>query len=154
AFFVLSIAMLGLTAGSLSALRAQRAGVPLRHFVASRSFWLTPAMLGAVVFTLVVPLPADPSLTLQFAVLTVAVAKTIPRVVGGAIVSRIMAEASARIGTVYAIDLTAAAAGALCPLVLLGPLDGVSALVALAALPALASAAIAVDRRGRRRALA
>ena len=154
AFFVLSIAMLRFDRRIAAGAAAQRAGVPLRDFVARRCLQLAPALLAALVVTLVVPMPADPSLTLQLAVLIVAAANTIPMVVGGSIVARIMAESRSPIGIVYAIDLTAAAAGALCPLLLLGPFDGVSALIALAALPALASAAIAADRRGRRRALA
>jgi SAM-dependent methyltransferase len=153
AFFVLSIAMLGLTAGSLEALQSRRAGVPLRDFVAQRSFRLAGAIVFAVVVTLIVPMPADPSLTLQLAVVAVAAANTLPMAIGGSIVARIMAESSTPIGKTYAIDLTAAAAGALCPLVLLGPLDGVSALLVLAAFPALAGAAIATTGPSRKRML-
>src|ERR1051326_2368942 len=71
AFFVLSIAMLGLTAGSLHALRAQRAGVPMRQFVARHCLLLSSTIVLGVIVTLVVPMPADPTLTLQLAVLLV-----------------------------------------------------------------------------------
>jgi hypothetical protein len=151
AFFVLSIAMLGLTAGSLDALKSQRAGVPLRDYVAERSFKLAGAILFAVVVTLIVPMQPDPSLTLQLAVVAVAAASTIPMTVGGSIVARIMAESRAPIGQVYAIDLTAAALGALCPLLLLGPFDGVSALLVLSALPALAGAMVETRAATRKR---
>lgn len=142
AFFVLSIAMLGLTAGSLEALSSQKAGVPLREFVASRSLRLSGALMFALVATLIIPMPTDSSLTLQLAVIAVAAAQMIPMTVGGSIVARIMAESKSPIGTVYAIDLGAAALGALCPLLLLGPFDGVTALIVLAALPALAGGLI------------
>src|SRR5215472_8116323 len=108
AFFVLSIAMLGLTAGSLQALRAQRAGEPLRDFVAQRSLHFSLAMVFGVVVTLVVPMPEDTSVTLQLAVLFVAAANMLPMISGGAIVSRIMAETGVPIGTAYAVDLAAA----------------------------------------------
>jgi hypothetical protein len=146
AFFVLSIAMLGLTAGSLQALRAQQARIPLRPFVAQRCLQMALAIVLALVVTLVVPMAEDASLTLQLAVLFVAAANMLPMIMGGAIVSRLMAEAQVPIGTAYAVDLTAAAAGALSPLVLLGPFDGVDALLVLAALPA--AAAIAIQPRG------
>lgn len=151
AFFVLSIAMLGLTAGSLEALRSQRAGVPLRSYVAERSYKLAGAIVFALVVALIVPMPADPSLTLQLAVIAVAAANTVPMTIGGSIVARIMAESSAPIGRAYAIDLTAAAAGALSPLVLLGPFDGATALIVLAVLPAIAGGVIETDSAKRKR---
>ncbi|HKU37981.1 MAG TPA: hypothetical protein VJR89_07540, partial [Polyangiales bacterium] len=151
AFFVLSIAMLGLTAGSLQALSAQRAGVPLREFVAKRSVQFAGAIMFSLVVALIVPMPADASLTLQLAVIAVAAAHTVPMTIGGSIVARIMAESSAPIGTAYAIDLAAAAGGALLPLALLGTFDGVSAIVMLSALPALAGAAIHPQLAARRR---
>lgn len=154
AFFVLSIAMLGLTAGSLEALKSQRDGEPLRDYVAKRSFLLAGGIVLAVVVTLIVPMQADPSLTLQLAVVAVAAANTVPMTIGGSIVARIMAESRAPIGRVYAIDLTAAAVGALCPLLLLGPFDGVSALLFLATLPAVVGAAIEGRSASRKRMLA
>ena len=153
AFFVLSIAMLGLTAGSLQALQAQAAGVPLRDFVARRCLQLTLAIGFGVVVTLIVPMPDDPTLTLQFAVLSVAAANVLPMILGGAVVSRIMAEVPVSIGTAYAVDLASAAAGALFPLALLGPFDGVSSMLMLAVLPAFASGAIQPRGASRRRAL-
>jgi hypothetical protein len=152
AFFVLSIAMLGLTAGSLRAIQAQRAGLPLRDWIAGQSVQLAGAMVFALVVTLVVPMPADPSLTLQLSVLLVAAANTLPMILGGGIVARIMAESSVPIGITYGVDLSAAAVGALCPLALLGPFDVVDALLVLAVLPAIASAAVQPAGK-RRRAL-
>jgi hypothetical protein len=152
AFFVLSIAMLGLTAGSMQALQARAEGVPLRDFVGRRGLHLALAIAFGVVVTLVVPMPEDTSLTLEVAVLFVAAANTLPMISGGAIVARIMAETGVSIGTAYAVDLVAAAAGALLPLALLGPFDGVSALLVLAALPAVVSGGIQL--RGPRRTYA
>ena len=153
AFFVLSIAMLGLTGGSLQALRAQSEGKPLREWTAQRLVQFALALVFSVVITLAVPMTADPGITLQLAVLLVAAASTVPMILGGGIVARIMAETSVPIGIAYAVDLAAAAVGALLPLAMLGPLDGVSSLLVLAGLPALA-AAFVEEAKGRRNAAA
>ncbi len=149
AFFVLSLAMLGLTAGSLQAYRAREAGEPLGPWVARRALFLAIAIVGSVGVTLAVPLTSDPSVSSFAAILTVAAANAAPMIAGGGIVARIMAETDAPIGQVYAVDLASAAAGALAPLVLLGPLDGPSAVLALAAFAAVC-ALIAGGTRGRR----
>src|SRR5207245_2800624 len=84
----------------------------------------------------------------------VAAASSVPMILGGGIVARIMAETSVPIGIAYAVDLAAAAAGALLPLAMLGPLDGVSSLLVLAGLPALTAAFVEGPKLGRRNALA
>jgi hypothetical protein len=71
-----------------------------------------------------------------------------PLVFGGAVVARLMAESDVPLTTLYAVDLSAAAAGALLPLVLLGPLSGPGALVLIALLVALG--ALALSARGAR----
>lgn len=131
AFLVLSIAMLGLTAGSLQAYDARDRGEPIAPWIARRLELLALSVVGAVGVALSVPLVSDPSATTLTAILVVAGANAVPMTMGGGVVARIMAETDAPVGVVYAVDLAAAALGALSPLVLLGPLDGPSAVIAL-----------------------
>lgn len=137
AFVVLSIAMLGLTAGSLQAYRARELDEPIGPWIARRAAYFAVAIVGSTGVTLCVPLTPDPSGTALAALLAVAGANAIPMTLGGGIVARIMAESDAPVGIVYAVDLVAAALGALSPLVILGPLDGPSALIILGAFAAL-----------------
>jgi hypothetical protein len=154
AFVVLSIAMLGLTAGSLQAYHAREKGEPIGPWIARRAGWFAVAIVGATAVTLSVPLTPDPSGTALGALLIVAGANAIPMTLGGGIVARIMAESDAPVGIVYAVDLVAAALGALSPLVMLGPLDGPSALVLLGALAALIAVVTAPSTMMRGAALA
>src|SRR4051794_260565 len=59
AFVVLSLAMLGLTAGSLSADAARRAKTPLQPWLASRLLRLSASLLGAVFVVTAVPLKLE-----------------------------------------------------------------------------------------------
>jgi hypothetical protein len=142
-FLVLSIAMLGLTAGALSATAAKRAGAPLRPWVAGRLLHLSIGLLAATMVVLNVPLTFTLDAASFGAVLLVIVASTVPMIAGGAVVARLMAEAEVPVATLYAFDLVAAAAGSLAPLAMLGPLSAPSALVALAGVAALASRLLA-----------
>jgi hypothetical protein len=142
AFLVLSIAMLGLTAGSLHAYEARDRGEPMAPWVAHRLELLALSILGAVGITVTVPLVSDISVTALTAILVVAGAIAVPMTMGGGVVARIMAESDAPVGVVYAVDLGAAALGALLPLLLLGPLDGPTAVIALG-VPAAVAAAVA-----------
>src|SRR4051812_34884650 len=72
AFVVLSIAMLGLTAGSLSAFRAREAGTPFDAWIAKRSAFLAVSIVGSAAVTLAVPMVTDPSFTALAAILAVA----------------------------------------------------------------------------------
>ena len=150
AFFVLSLAMLGLTAGSLQAFQAREEGAPVGPWVARRALWLAVAIVGSAAVTLAVPMTTDTSVTGFAAILAVALANAAPMVAGGAVVARVMAEADAPIGQIYAVDLVCAALGALAPLALLGPLDAPSALIVLGAAAAVASVVASPAAAGRR----
>jgi hypothetical protein len=143
AFFVLSIAMLGLTAGSLQALRAQAAGRALEPWLMRRSLLLAGAIIVSLATVLWVPLRSGVTPAARVSLLLVAAATTMPMMAGGGIVARLMAEVDAPIGWVYAVDLGGAAAGALLPLALLGPLDGPSAILFISALAAACGALVA-----------
>lgn len=137
AFLVLSVAMLGLTSGSLIALFARRLGWPLRSFCAVA---LALFALGLLVVTYaLVEIPIELKLEKEAlkSVFKVCAAATLPMIAGGAIVTRLMAESPVRVSLLYAADLAAAAGGALLPLWLLGPLSGPGALLWLGAALAL-----------------
>ncbi|MDB4981554.1 MAG: hypothetical protein JWM82_2306 [Myxococcales bacterium] len=151
-FFVLSIAMLGLTAGALQALRARAAGAPLGPWLAERTILLAVSIIVSLVAALAIPLLSEPTATAFVAMLVVAGAMALPMVAGGGIVTRLMSELDVPIGVVYAVDLAGAAAGALAPLALLGPFDGPSAVLVLAV--AAAACGLLVAPRGQWRVLA
>src|SRR4051794_21205990 len=113
AFVVLSIAMLGLTAGSLQAFRARSENIPLDDWIARRSVVFAGGIVLSIGTAVSVPMLSEPTGTAFAALLVVAGATAVPMTAGGGIVARIMAESDAPVGVVYAIDLGAAALGAL-----------------------------------------
>ena len=153
AFLVLSVAMLGLTSGSLFALWTRRLGWPLRSF---STIALALFALGLLVVTYsLVEIPIDLKLEKAAIILLfeVCAAATLPMIAGGAIVTRLMAESPVRVSLLYAADLAAAAGGALLPLVLLGPFSGPGALLWLGAAIALCAVFVAPAFRERLPAL-
>jgi spermidine synthase len=150
AFLVLSIAMLGTTSGALSAARARANGAPLAPWVSARLVVLALGLVGATLAVLSVPLAFLPDATSMGSVLLVVGAATVPMAAGGGVVARLMAELPVPVSRAYAVDLVSAAAGALVPLALLGPITGPSAPVAVAAVVSLA--ALVVAARGHRAA--
>jgi hypothetical protein len=141
AFVVLSIAMLGLTRGSLEALAA--VGTPLRPWLASRFARFAAGLLTLTAVVCLVPLRLEADPASVAAIALAALAAAWPMVTGGSIVARLMGETELDLGSLYAADLGAAALGALLPLVLLGPLSGPAAMVVVALLAALTSVALA-----------
>jgi len=87
---------------------------------------------------LAMPLAFLPDATSMGSVLLVVGAATVPMAAGGGAVARLMAELPVPVSRAYAVDLVCAAAGALAPLALLGPLSGPSAAVAIACIESLA----------------
>ncbi len=142
AFVVLSLAMLGLTRGSLLAAEARERGEALTPWIAARLGEMALRTLIATAVLVSMPVTFARNLSAFASLLLVATATAAPLVSGGAIVARLMAEAPVALPSLYAVDLAAAALGALAPLVLLGPLSGPGALVLLAALLAMASLAL------------
>ena len=137
AFLVLSLAMLGTTAGALAASRARAAGEPLAPWVARRLVVMALSLLVAAAVTSSVPIVFSADLTSLASVLLMVASATIPMAAGGGVVARLMAELPVPLGRAYAIDLVCAALGALAPLALLGPLSGPSAVVAIGGLMAV-----------------
>jgi len=139
AFVVINLAMLGLTAGSLQAARAERDGRALPSWLAERMVMVGAGLLAADVITVMTPLSFHADALSFLSMLVVVAANTLPMISGGAVIARLMSRGNVSVPTLYAVDLLAAAAGALAPLVLLGPLSGPSATALLAALAAAGS---------------
>jgi hypothetical protein len=156
AFLVLSLAMLGTTAGALAASRARAAGEPLAPWVARRLVVMAFALVAGAAVTSSVPIAFHADLTSLASVLLMVASATVPMIAGGGVVARLMAELPVPLGRAYAVDLICAALGALAPLVLLGPLSGPSALIAVGGAMALAAHFVAApgQRRSARVAIA
>jgi hypothetical protein len=143
AFLVLSLAMLGMTRGSLDAIAAKDS--PIRSWLATRLTALAAGLVGATIAILDVPLTFAPDATSFASILIIVSAVTVPMIAGGGVIARIMTESDVPVARVYAVDLVTAAGGALVPLVLLGPLSAPSSLLAVAALVAVAAHVVADD---------
>jgi hypothetical protein len=139
AFVVLSLAMLGLTRGSLLAVEARARGRPAGPWVAQRLADMSLGLLVATTVLVSMPITFARNLSSFASLVLVAAVTAAPLVSGGAVVARLMAEAPVSLPVLYAVDLVAAALGALLPLAMLGPLSGPGALVAVAGLLAVAS---------------
>src|SRR5215213_9248946 len=138
AFFIISIAMFGLTAGAVWVYLRSDAYRP-EHL----SFHLSVASLGfavATVFALLVQLTIVTSLPASVMSLVVwaefAVALSLPFFFSGIVVSLALTRSPFPVGVVYGIDLLGAALGCLAALVLLNLVSGPSAALWMAALAA------------------
>jgi hypothetical protein len=142
AFFVISIAMFGLTAGAVfvylrrERFRPERLSYDLT--VATLAFALTTNLAILVQLTLVTG--ASPSLTSLVAWAEFALCLAVPFFFSGVVVSLALTRSSYPIGKVYGADLIGAATGCIGVLALLNVMSGPSAvlwvgwLIALAAL--------------------
>jgi len=149
AFLVLSVAMLGLTSGSLFALWTRRLGWPLRSFTAVALALFAMGLLVVTYALVEIPIHLRLEKAALISLFEVCAAATLPMIASGAIATRLMAESPVRVSLLYAADLAAAAGGALLPLVLLGPLSGPGALLWLGAIVALCAVFVSPDLRER-----
>ncbi|HUJ15016.1 MAG TPA: hypothetical protein VL284_14615 [Thermoanaerobaculia bacterium] len=133
AFIVINLAMVGLAAGSIEAARADRSGEPVAPWIARRLLVMSGSLLAADVITVWTPLSFEADLLSFGSMLLLAAANMLPFIAGGSVIARLMSRASESIPALYAVDLVSAAAGALLPLALLGPLSDPSATALLAA---------------------
>src|SRR5262249_5085599 len=140
AFFAISMAMFGLTAGALIAYFNQARFVPER--LLGRLAWIASAFALAVVLSTVVLISTvllDASMGIFLAAvlwLKLIAALLPPYVFAGMGISLALTRSPWPIGLVYGCDLAGAAVGCLGALVLLNLIDGISALLAIAALGA------------------
>lgn len=141
AFFVLSLAMVGLAAGSLDADGSRERYPEWGPFVSSRFARMTVGLLIATTVACLLRVQSGTAWASLLRLLALAVVCTAPLASGGAVVARLMADSKLSAGRLYAVDLGAAAIGAIAPLFLLGPFSAPGALVLLATLSLLASVA-------------
>src|SRR5262249_51336807 len=149
AFFAISMAMFGLTAGALIAYFNQARFVPER--LLGRLAWIASAFALAVVLSTVVLISTvvlDTSVGIFFSAvlwLKLIAALLPPYVFAGMGISLALTRSPWPIGLVYGCDLAGAAAGCLGALVLLNLIDAVPALLVIAGVGA---AAALLFRRG------
>jgi spermidine synthase len=138
AFFVISIAMFGLTAGAVWVhLRRERFRPEHLSFhlaVASLAFALASVLALLIQLTIVTSLPASVMSLVVWA--EFAVALSLPFFFSGIVVSLALTRSPFPIGTVYGADLIGAALGCLGALALLSVVSGPSAVLWVAAVAA------------------
>jgi len=135
AFFIISIAMFGLTAGAvwvyLRSASYSPAQMPYHLGVASLSFALATVFALLVQLTVVTSLPAS---VMSFVVWAeFAVALSLPFFFAGIVVSLALTRSAYPVGIVYGADLLGAALGCLGALALLNLVSGPSAVLWIAA---------------------
>lgn len=140
AFFVISIAMFGLTAGAVWVyLRSDAYGPEqLSHHLstASLGFALATVLAILVQLTIVTSLPASVMSFVAWA--EFAIALSLPFFFSGIVVSLALTRSPYPVGIVYGVDLLGAALGCLGALALLNLVSGPSAMLWIAALAAAA----------------
>ena len=151
AFFAISMAMFGMTAGSLIVYFNPTFFTPERLFAnlawIAAAFAIAVALSTAVLISTVV---IDPASGFVLAVLLwakVIAALVPPYVFAGMAVSLALTRSPWRVGLVYGVDLAGAAFGCLGALALMSTLDGVSAMLMVGAIGAVASCAFALAGR-------
>lgn len=141
AFFVISIAMFGLTAGAVYVYLARRDFSPerLAHQLTVATLGFALATVGAVLVQLTLVTGGAMTFTTFFAWAEFAVCLAVPFFFSGIVVSLALTRSPYPIGTVYGIDLIGAAAGCLGVLGLLNLTSGPSAVLWVGVLAALAA---------------
>jgi hypothetical protein len=141
AFFVISVAMFGLTAGSLF---VYFKGPKINHRTVG--YYLTNAAIGfaiATALSLVVQLSLAlgevKSLTSALVLLELGACLAVPFFFSGVVVSLALTRSPYPVGTVYGVDLIGAAAGSLAVLLLLNLADGPTVVLATAVIGAVAA---------------
>jgi hypothetical protein len=152
AFFAISMAMLGMTAGSL--LVYFKSEIFSRERLFEHLAWISAAFaISIVLSTLSLITTVVGSGTANTSVMTLVVwLKMIailvpPYVFAGMAISLALTRSPWPVGLVYGVDLLGAAFGCLVTLALLSQADAVSVLIAIAAFAALASISFGVARR-------
>ena len=151
AFFAISMAMFGMTAGSLVVYFNPTFFAPERLF--ANVVWITAAFAVVVVLStmmLISTVVIDPATGFLLAVLLwgkVIAALVPPYVFAGMAISLALTRSPWPVGLVYGADLAGAAFGCLGALVLMSTLDGVSAMLMVGAIGAIASCAFALAGR-------
>ena len=139
AFFVISTAMFGLTAGAVWVyLRGERysektLSFDLAHY--SAAFAVSTAL--ALAFQMTLPLLGQPAVTTLLIWIQLAILLSIPFFFSGVVVSLALTRSPYPVGRVYGVDLMGAAVGCFGVLFLLNASDGPSAVLWTSAIAAL-----------------
>lgn len=152
AFLVIAMGLFGFTAGALHVYFHPERYDPehLARSLAAESLKLALAIPVSYGLLLVIPLRTDPVATTVFLFLAFAAAIALPFYPAGIIVAAAVTRSPFPVGRVYAVDLLGAALGAPLVPLLLGVLDGGSAILALSVVATLAAAAFAWSGGDRR----
>jgi hypothetical protein len=153
AFFAISMAMFGMTAGSLFVYFKASLFPPTRLF--EHLSWIGSAFAIAVVISTLSMISTVVLAGLTSAMMAVLWFKLIviilpPYVLAGMAISLALTQSPWPVGIVYGVDLVGAATGCLLVLGLLTWMDGVSALLAVGAIGATAAACFRAAWRGHR----
>ncbi|MCB9704210.1 MAG: hypothetical protein H6711_20140 [Myxococcales bacterium] len=151
AFFVIALAMLGMTAGAVLVFLRPGWFAPaaIGRRLAETSLWgaiVSPLALAWVMASPLVPVTDFMSF---FALVGTGAALALPFAFFGVTLTLALTRAGLPPGRAYGVDLVGAAAGALAVIPLLDRLDGGSAVLAAAAVAALGAAAFAIGARER-----
>lgn len=140
AFLSISMAMLGMTAGALLTYFKLGKITPLNvaSYLSKLSTAYALAILVCFLLQLASPLPLVKVGTLVLIWVKVLILLAAPFTVAGVVVSLALTRSPFPIGITYGVDLVGAAFGCLFVLLLLNSVDAASAMIFVAALPALA----------------
>jgi hypothetical protein len=150
AFFVISMAMFGLTAGAVWVYlqRGRFTALTLSHDLAVYSVVYSIVTSGALVIQLIVPPMFAVALTSVLTWTLLAVAMAAPFFCSGVVVSLALTRSPYPVGRVYGVDLAGAAFGCLASLALISVTDGPSVVLWAAAMGAAASYAFSCSGAG------
>jgi hypothetical protein len=147
AFFAISIAMLGMTAGAVwvylwrERFKTARLAVTLSNFALLTALAMPASMI--LLFCLITSPALSLTTVVSWALLLVVMAA--PYVFAGVVVSLALTRSPFPIGQVYGVDLLGAALGCVAVLALLNVLDGPSAVIVAGAVAALSSLVFAAS---------
>jgi len=145
AFFIISIAMFGLTGGAVWVyLRSESlARLDLNDVLARNAFYFALSTILTLLVQMTLVTSSTASLTSLFAWAELAIALAIPFFFSGVIVSLALTRSPYPIGIVYGVDLVGAAIGCIGVLLMLNIASGPTAILWIAALGAAAASMFA-----------
>ncbi|MBV8850917.1 MAG: hypothetical protein JOZ16_15180, partial [Methylobacteriaceae bacterium] len=145
AFFIISIAMFGLTAGAVWVyLRRERlVESQLNDVLARNAFYFALSTICTLLVQMTLVTSSTASLTSLFAWAELAIALAIPFFFSGVIVSLALTRSPFPIGVVYGVDLIGAAIGCVGVLLVLNIANGPTAILWIAGLAAAAASLFA-----------
>ncbi|HQH27059.1 MAG TPA: hypothetical protein PLP17_06655, partial [Oligoflexia bacterium] len=141
AFFCVSVAMFGMTAGAVIVqVRPLWFDAPrVYRRMAQSSFFFAVSLPLALLMHLSIPIVFEPSSVTVFALLITYLVVAVPFVCSGVCICLALTKCGAEVSRVYAADLAGAAASCIFAVVLLKIFDGPSAVVLAGVFPAAAS---------------